>query len=179
MKKVFCLKNFRSFLRGDGGVAAIEAGFLFPMMLTVLCGMIDVGSALIANLKVTTACQIIGDLLAREGTTNDAQIEDAIVAGRLALSPMKTASYGVDVVGIRYLGSDLTPTVIWRETVNMEEGDGIVERSAGLGREDEGIVAVAVTYTFKPFFAGYVMGNVEMREEAFTRGRKGLFVEKL
>lgn len=179
MKKLFCLKKFRFFARGDGGVAAIEAGFLFPLMMTVLCGMIDVGAALVANLKVTNACQIIGDLLAREGTTNDAQIEDAVVAGRLALSPMKAESYGVDIVGIRFLGSGLTPTVIWRETVNMEEDDGIVERSAGLGREDEGIVAVAVTYTFRPFFAGYVMGNIEMREEAFTRGRKGLFVEKL
>lgn len=179
MKTKSFLALLRSFLRDDRGVSAIEAGFLFPMMVVVLCGMIDVGAALVANLKVTNACQIVGDLLAREGTTNDAQIEDAIVAGRLALNPMKTDAYGIDIVGIRYIGSDLVPTVIWRETVNMEEGTGIVERSAGLGHQDEGIIAVAVTYTFRPLFSGYIIGDLEMREEAFTRGRKGLYVEKL
>jgi Flp pilus assembly protein TadG len=177
--KVFSRKLLRSCLRDDGGVAAIEAGFLFPLLMTIMCGTIDIGAALVTNLKVTNACQIVGDLLAREGTTNDAQIEDAIIAGRLSLNPYKTDSYGIDIVGIRYTGSSLTPTVIWRETVNMEESETIVERSAGLGRQDEGIIAVTVRYTFRPFFSGYIVGDIDMREEAFVRGRKGMFVEKV
>lgn len=165
-------------LRDEGGVAAIEAGFLFPVLMTILCGMIDVGAALVANLKVTNSCQIVADLLARDRFTNDAQIDDAVVAGRLALNPYGTASYGVDIVGIQYVGASLTPTVRWRETVNMEENDRVLERSQGLGLQNEGIVAVTVNFTFRPFFAGYIMNNVEMSEEAYVRGRKGLFVER-
>lgn len=171
-------KNFRQWWRQDDAVAAIEAGFIFPILMMVLCGMIDVGAALIANLKVTNSCQIVADLLARDRYTNDAQISDAIVAGRLALNPLNTSSYGVDVVGIQYVGTTLTPTERWRETYNMDENDNILERSAGLGLQNEGVVAVTVQYTFRPFFAGYIMGNVQMREEAFVRGRKGLFVER-
>lgn len=171
-------KTLRQLWRQDEAVAAIEAGFIFPILMMVLCGMIDIGAALMANLKVTNACQIVADLLARDRFTNDAQISDAVVAGRLAINPLNTASYGVDIVGIQYVGTTLTPTERWRETVNMEENEDVLDRSAGLGLQNEGVVAVTVNYTFRPFFAGYIMNDVQMREEAFVRGRKGLFVER-
>lgn len=171
-------RTLRQLWRQDEAVAAIEAGFIFPILMMVLCGMIDIGAALIANLKVTNACQIVADLLARDRFTNDAQIADAVVAGRLALNPLNTASYGVDIVGVQYVGTNLTPTERWRETVNMEENENVLERSAGLGLQNEGVVVVTVNYTFRPFFAGYIMNDVQMREEAFVRGRKGLFVER-
>ncbi|MDP2206042.1 MAG: pilus assembly protein [Alphaproteobacteria bacterium] len=178
LRHLFSSRLAKKCLRDDGGVAAIEAGFLFPVLMTILCGMIDVGAALVANLKVTNSCQIVADLLARDRFTNDAQIDDAVIAGRLALNPYKTESYGVDIVGIQYVGVARTPTVRWRETVNMDENDDVLARSVGLGLQNEGVVAVTVNYTFKPFFAGYIMGNVSMSEEAYVRGRKGLFVER-
>lgn len=178
LRHFFSRKMAAAYIGGDDGVAAIEAGFLFPVMIMILCGMIDIGGALIANLKVTNASQIVGDLLARDRTTNDAQIDDAIVAGRLALNPLDTSTYGVDIAGIQYVGSTLVPTVRWRETVNMEENDDVLERSAGLGLQNEGVVAVTVQYTFRPFFSDFITGDIRMSEEAYVRGRKGLFVER-
>lgn len=175
---LFRRQSIRSYVREDGGVAAIEAGLLFPVMMMALCGMIDIGGALMANLKVTNSSQIVADLLARDRFTNDAQIADAIVAGRLALNPLNTATYGVDIAGIQYVGATLQPTVRWRETVNMDENDAMLERSAGLGLQNEGVVAVTVRYTFRPFFSGYITGDIQMEEEAYVRGRKGLFVER-
>jgi Flp pilus assembly protein TadG len=167
-----------TFCREDGANAAIEAGFLFPVMVAILCGMIDMGVALITNLKVTTATQIVSDLLARDRTVNDAQIDDAINAGRLALFPYDTTSYGVDIAGIQYVGSGLVPTVRWRETRNMNENPGVLERSAGLGLQNEGVIAVTVRYFFTPYFTGFMMSDIEMQEEAYVRGRKGLFVRR-
>lgn len=171
-------RTFREWVAGEDAVAAIEAGFIFPILMTVLCGMIDAGSALTANLKLTNAGQIVADLLARDSVTNDEQIADAIVAGRLALSPLDTGSYGVDIVGVQYDGEDLTPTERWRETYNMDENDEILDKTAGLGLRGEGVIAVTVRYTFHPFFAGYIMNDMQMREEAFVRGRRGVFVER-
>ncbi|MDY0009528.1 MAG: pilus assembly protein [Bdellovibrionales bacterium] len=178
LRRIFSRRRMKRCLKDEGGVAAIEAGFLFPIMLMILCGMIDMGAALVANLKVTNACQIIADLLARDRATNDAQIDDAIVAGRLALTPYNTDTYGVDIAGIQYVGSALTPTIRWRETVNMDENDNVLARSEGLGLQNEGVIAVTVRYTFRPFFAGYVMNDFVMSEEAYVRGRKGLFVAR-
>lgn len=172
------MARLRKFLIGEEANAAIEAGFLFPIMVTILCGMIDMGVALITNLKVTTATQIVSDLLARDRSVNDAQIDDAVNAGRLALFPYDTTSYGVDIVGIQYVGAGLVPTVRWRETRNMTENDLVLERSEGLGLQNEGVIAVTVEYFFQPYFTGFMVPDVQMHEEAYVRGRKGLFVQK-
>jgi len=170
--------RLKKFLKREEANAAIEAGFLFPVMVAILCGMIDIGVALLTNLKVTTATQIVSDLLARDKSVNDAQIEDAINAGRLALFPYDTDSYGVDIVGIQYVGTGLVPTVRWRETLNMDENPDVLERSEGLGLQNEGVIAVTVEYFFRPYFAGFMLDDIQMHEEAYVRGRKGLFVQK-
>lgn len=170
--------RLKKFLRREEANAAIEAGFLFPVMVAILCGMIDIGVALLTNLKVTTSTQIVSDLLARDKSVNDAQIEDAINAGRLALFPYDTDSYGVDIVGIQYVGTGLVPTVRWRETLNMDENPDVLERSEGLGLQNEGVIAVTVEYFFRPYFAGFMLDDIQMHEEAYVRGRKGLFVQK-
>lgn len=170
--------RFIKFCKRDDANAAIEAGFLFPVMVAILCGMIDMGVALITNLKVTTATQIVSDLLARDKTVNDAQIDDAINAGRLALFPYDTDSYGVDIVGIQYVGTGLVPTVRWRETRNMDENPAVIERSAGLGLQNEGVIVVTVEYFFEPYFTGFMLNNIRMQEESYVRGRKGLFVQR-
>lgn len=172
------LRGVKKFLVGEDANAAIEAGFLFPVMVAILCGMIDMGVALVTNLKVTTATQIVSDLLARDKSVNDAQIDDAVNAGRLALFPYDTTSYGVDIVGIQYVGSGLVPTVRWRETRNMTENDDVLERSEGLGLQNEGVIAVTVEYFFQPYFSGFMLNDIQMHEEAYVRGRKGLFVQK-
>lgn len=177
-RHVFSAGKMKEWARQEDAAAAIEAGFLMPVMVMILCGMIDMGAALVSNLKVSNACQIISDLLARDRTTNDAQISDAIIAGRLALSPMNTSTYGVDIAGIQYEGDDLQPEVRWRTTVNMQENDAVLEHSAGLGLQNEGVIAVTVRYLYRPYFAGYITGDIQMKEEAYVRGRKGLFVEK-
>ena len=96
----------------------------------------------------------------------------------MALQPYDTASYGVDIAGIQFLTHSLTPTVQWRETRNMDPNDDMLEKSEGLGLENEGVVAVTVHYTFIPYFSNIFTGPFQMSEEAYVRGRKGTFVEK-
>ncbi len=171
-------RRFVKFLKQDKANAAIEAGFLFPVMVGIMCGMVDMGTALVTNQKVTTACQIVADLLARDRSVTEAQIQDAVVAGRLALMPYNTASYGVDIAGVQFVGSTLEPTVRWRETQNMSENANVLTRSEGLGLQNEGVVAVTVEYLFRPYFSGFMINDIQMHEEAYVRGRKGLFVQK-
>jgi Flp pilus assembly protein TadG len=173
------MKKLMTFWRKDDAVAAVEAGILFPIMITLLLGMIDMGALLVANMKVTNASQTVSDLLGREISTNTAAINDAIVAGRLSLAPYSTASYGVDIVGIQYVGQNLTPTVRWRETSNMEPNDNVIQRSAGMGLEGEGVIAVTVQYTFQPSFYTFLVSDLLVSEESFVRGRKGNFVARL
>jgi Flp pilus assembly protein TadG len=171
--------KMKSYFRDTNGAAAIEAGLLLPVMVALLLGTIDVGISLLANMKTTNAAHMVADLLTRSDEVTEAEINDSVVAGELAMLPYDTQSYGVDIVGVQYVGAPLTPTVRWRETRDMEPNPGIVGRTAGLGLQNEGVVAVTVSYTFTPVFSSYFIGEVTIYEEVFARGRKGLFVQRV
>src|SRR6188768_1737058 len=99
--------------------AAIEAGLLFPVMITMLLGTIDIGMGLTVNEKVTNACHSIADLLARYDDINNAALNDSIVGGELILQPYDATPMGYDVAGIQFINATLTPTEKWRDTFQM------------------------------------------------------------
>lgn len=172
----FVLKDI---IGNDSAVASIEAGLLFPVLAMVMCGMVDIGVGMITNIKVTNSTQIVADLVSRGTQVTQAEIDDAIIAGSLALQPYNTDSYGVDIAGIEFVDEDLDPTVQWRETVNMEPNVNITEHSEGLGLEGEGVIGVTVRYVYEPFFTGFVLSTIVMEEESIARGRRGVFVERV
>lgn len=166
------LRGFVKWMRDDGATAAVEAGFLFPLLLAILCGTIDIGIGLVTNQKVTNATQTVSDLLTREIEAKPADIDDAIVAGRMAMMPYPTDSYGVDIASIKFIGTTKVPTVQWRRTFNMIANTEILDRTAGLGAQNEGVLAVTVHYIFTPIFTSYLGDPIVMKIESFARGRK-------
>lgn len=169
---------FRKWLDDTRAVAAVEAGLLFPVLLTILCGSIDLGQALILNQKVIGASQIVADILGREMDVSDAELQDTLAAARMALTPYSSASLGMDVAGIQYVGTGLVPTVRWRDTFSMSPNPAVIEGSQGLGRQNEGVIAVTVKYQFEPYFTRTFGTGFEMEEVAYVRGRKGMFITR-
>lgn len=163
---------FRKWLGNDEATAAIEAGFLFPLLMLILCGTVDTGMGLVMNQKVINASHTVCDLLARGSSVTNTDVDDAIIAGSLALMPYSTASYGSDIVSIKYVGASKTPTVQWRRTTGMDPNPTILDSSVGLGLEDEGVLAVTVTYTFTPIFTSYFQSPIPMTVVSFARSRK-------
>lgn len=171
-------RGWKEWTGATEAAAAIEAGFLFPVLMSILLGIVDIGSALTASQKVTNASHVIADLLTREDEVTDAVLNDATVAGRLVMLPYPTGSFGWDVVGVRFVGAQKTPTQQWRDTANMAENAQAVPGAAGLGDQDEGVVAVTVRYNYDPFFSGFLAGSFPMQETAYARGRRGVFIAR-
>ena len=180
MKTVSCTRKclFKRWAREDEAVAAIEAGILFPLMLSILMGVVDLGVALTINEKVVNSGHMMADLLAREDDINDAEFTDIIVSGQLVIQPYDIAPFGYDIAGIQFVDEEAIPTVMWRETFNMDQNGDIESESEDLGIENEGVLAVTVHYTYTPFFTTFVVGEIEMEEVSYARGRKGLFVTR-
>jgi Flp pilus assembly protein TadG len=169
------LKKYR---RDEKGAAAVEAALIMPVLLFMYMGIVDLGNALVVNKKAVSAAQIASDLLARQETVDDADIEDAMVAARLALQPYETSSFGIDIAGIRFDTPAAVPTLIWRETFNMTPNDEVIAETNGLGLENEGVIAVTVRYVYDPVFM-YILDEFwETNEVAIVRGRKKAFVMK-
>ncbi len=169
---------FRKWFKSEDGLAAVEAAMVFPVLLTLFLGTFDLGNAILANQKAIRASQVTADLIARTNSIDDAGISEAIEAGELALNPMSTATYGVDVVSISF-DDDANAVIEWRETVNMPPIPDVLTRVEDLAQAGEGVLVVVVEYDFEPVFAGFIVDTILMREIAFSRGRQGAVIEKI
>ena len=163
-------KLFRSWKDENEGMAAVEAAMIFPIMLSMLLAIYDLGNGILANQKAVRASQVVADLIARQGIVDDAMISEAIEAGRLAFEPLDSSSYGVDIVSIRFDENENTE-ILWRETMNMPSLPDAYTAVAPLQDANEGVVMVSVRYVYVPMFSAVVTDDIVMGEVAFSRGR--------
>lgn len=171
--------SMTKFLHDTSGVAAVELAMILPVLAALLLGVIDTGNALLINKKAMTASQIVGDLVTRNRTITDAQVTDSVAAARMALQPYSATALGVDIVSIQFTGTEATPTILWRETYNMDENPDVLNLADGLGVQNEGVVIVTTQYQFDPIFLNGLFGSFDMKEVAVTRGRRGPLVTKV
>ncbi|MCI5060850.1 MAG: pilus assembly protein [Alphaproteobacteria bacterium] len=164
----FCL---RKYLKDQHGVSATEAAILFPVLMSLLMAVYDVGQGIVVNQKTVAASQVIADLLARNEVVDIDIIDDVVIAGEMALEPYPTDSFGYDITSVEF-DEDGEPEILWRVTENMTEDEDAVESTEGLGEEGDGVVVVSVVYQYVPFFSNFVVDQIDMRERAFLRGRQ-------
>jgi len=89
---------------GDSGVAAIEFALVFPVLLLLFFGMINLTHFAYMKRQIATAAELTSDLVARSQKTIEAsKIDDYFSAVELAFRPMARArvqaNIGVDVYG--------------------------------------------------------------------------------
>ncbi|PCJ00106.1 MAG: hypothetical protein COB14_05515 [Alphaproteobacteria bacterium] len=169
---MFQMKKILSgWVKGKEGVAAIEAAMIFPLMLMIFLGVFDAGNAILANQKTVRASQVVADLITRKSIVSAADVTEAMDAGRLALEPLDSSSYGVDIVSVRF-DEDANSSIEWRETLNMGSVPDALSAVSALEDEDEGVVMVSVTYVYTPLFSSFISGPLTMNEVAFSRGRR-------
>ena len=184
MITAFLLSLYKQWSGDERGVAAIEAALVFPLMLILMLGVYDIGNAVLVNQKTVRASQVTADLITRDANVDATMIDEAVMAGELALYPSNNIdSYGVDIVSIRFDDS-ANPQIEWRETRNMAPNDNVLARVVPLADAGRGVVVVTVEYQYRPVFTGFHMGDFDiglmpMQEVAFARGRKSPVVGRI
>lgn len=163
--------------KDEAGVAAAEFALVFPVMLVLLVATFDLGNGILVNQKTIAAAQSVADLLGRTTTVTDDILEESIRAGELSIEPFPLGDFGIDIVSVCFDEND-SPQVVWRETRNMGEDGDAVNSTIGLGTEGDGVVVVVATYNFQPSFSVWSIGDIDMREAAFVRGRRAAVVKR-
>lgn len=163
--------KLRSYWGHKDGVAAVEAAFVFPVLLVMLLGTLDMGRGIMSNQKTIKASQVVADLVTREAEITQADVDEAIDAGELSLMPYNPEGLGFDIISYRFL-DDGTPQEVWRHTVNMDPIGDPIPRITPLADPGRGVVIIVAQYIYEPIFAGFVIDQLEMEEVAFARGRR-------
>lgn len=167
----YTLHGIKSWWMEEDGVAAIEAALLFPVLVTLLAGVYDLGTGIILKGRTVTASQIAADLISRNKTANSTSVNDIIAASKLAYDPFGLNGFGIDIASVEF-DSRKNAKVLWRQTQAMSPNNTAVTSLNGVGAEGEGMIVVTVQYTYKPLFAHYFTKNFYMSEVAFARGRR-------
>ncbi len=156
--------------------AFVEFSLIFPLLMMMLLGVVDLGNGIMVNQKSIAASQIIADLVSRNITVNAAVLDEAVRAGELALSPFSLVDFGVDIVSVQFAPDD-SPQLVWRETRNMIADANILDRVVGLGTAGDGALAITVSYVYRPLFGRVILNDmITMEEVTFARGRRSAVV---
>ena len=172
------LNLFQKWFKDEDGLAAVEAALVFPVLLVLFLGTFDLGNGILANQKTIRASQVTADLIARSSAVDTSMVDEAVEAGELALNPMPTDTFGVDIVSISF-DDDANAVIEWRDTRNMTPLADVLTRVESLAQAGEGVLVVTIQYEFEPVFAGFVVDTIPMQETAFARGRQGAVVEQI
>ena len=165
------MNKIKNYIKNNDGTALLEATLIIPVMLTLLFGAFDIGRGIILNQKTITAGQMAADLIARNETMSGSSINNIVTAAELAYQPYASSGFGIDIASIEF-DEDGNPIILWRETRNMLPDEAAIDSTIGLGSEGDGMIIVTTIYDYEPVFARHFMNTIEMREVAFTRGRK-------
>lgn len=160
----------------DSGAAAAEFVLVFPLLFTIILGVWDVGNGLAAGKRAINASQIVADLIGRELTVDIGEVEQAALAGQVAMEPFSLDGYHIEILSVSFDEDgyiDTDPTSYWEYTPDDSPvGEDLYVRMSDMAIPSEGLIAVRVSYDFEPAFAGFVIDTINMQEVTFIRGRK-------
>ncbi len=171
MQRINIHDLFQRWCSEEEGLSFVEFVLVFPLMVTILFGVYDLGNGFLVNQKTIAASQIISDLITRNVSITSDDLDDIITAGQLSLAPYDTSSFGYDIVSVSF-DEDDSPVEEWRRTFNMSVNQTAFDSTTALGMEGDGVIVVSVRYNYEPVFGGFVIDNIRMQEVSFARGRR-------
>lgn len=168
-------KLWSRYTADESGMSFMETAFLFPVLITLMMAVYDLGQGVVINQKTVAAAQIIGDLVTRNEEVDMVLIEDIIRAGEFAFDPYSSVPFAYDIASVEF-DEEGNPITLWRVSEGMAQDNGPINSTIGLGAEGEGVVVVSVNYEYVPYFSSFVVPSMAMNELAFLRGRKSAIV---
>lgn len=93
-----CRHKFARYRRDVGGVASIEMAFIFPVMLLVYFGLVDVSNLLSANRRVTLTASTLGDLVTQvSGQTSTTELKGYFTASSPIMDPFPSSEISLEI----------------------------------------------------------------------------------
>jgi len=166
-------RSFRVWVARSSGMIAVEFALVLPIMVALLFGAFDMGSALVINQKAIAASQMMADLASRTVALTQDELDDIVFSGQQAMRPYSLATFSYSILSIQYADDedDPVPGVCW-DYGPIETTQAMLDSTVPWAAPGEGLVVVTVDYDYEPIFATYLMDIINMREVAFARGRR-------
>lgn len=152
------LNAARGFRANTKGVAAIEMAFIFPFMVVLYIGLVDVTNLISVNRRVTLAASTAADLVTQASTTvTPAEINGYFKAIAPIMEPFSAQSVKAEIFAYRKNGS--AAQLIWSK--NNGGSCGGAPSTSGLVSlmtDNNDLITARVCLDYKPMFS-MVLGS--------------------
>lgn len=167
----------RLFLRDKSGISAIEAAFVFPVMVAVYLGGTAATQGIVIKRKVTLATRTIGDLVSQDTGVSDAERDAIFTAGRAMMQPYSNANAMTLTVTSLSIDDKGIAKVEWSDRYAEGEnkpgrtvGD-VVPLPDGINEANTHVILAEGSYTYTPPVGQRYFSTIPLKETFYLRPR--------
>lgn len=172
----------RRFRKDVRGIAAVEFGFIAPILIVMLLGTVELTRAISIDRRFSLVTSTVADLVTREEALTATDVNAIYNVAAQIMRPYEVTPLKISIVPVkRHNGSD----IVYPMTANRPAYNGgtVPARCAaytlsnGMLAANESLIVIEGAYRFTPLFAGFLMSGVDWAQKAYARPRKSGFVD--
>ena len=158
----------RTFLSSQHGSVLIEAAIAFPILITILLGMVEFGEAFTVSRKNVQVAQAAADLVSQQTNMTTVAANDIANIRTTILQPYNATPSGLRISSI--IQNAKTATVQWSKAWGNLTALGqntTFTLPAGLISQGGTIIVAEASYAFTPVMGTYLTGGVTFDSVAY------------
>lgn len=157
VKRAFGFERARRRFAGDErGVSAIEFVLIFPLLVTMLAGTVDIGQALTVSRKMNQVVATLGDMTSQQGTWTATDIDAIITGTATIIEPFSKSDLKIDLA-ILDVDASLATKVNWARGYNKtalnKNAASPVTIPTNIAQSGVQLIAVKATYSLTTPFS--------------------------
>lgn len=133
-------KKIRSFTGDESGVAAMEFVLVFPILMTLFLGCIELYGHFNAVRKLSNVTASLADIVAQSRSISASQLTALRPLAKNLMAPLNAASISYTITAVRQGNADQDPKLVWQQS----------HFANGSSSLDDGGNGACVTYTGAP-----------------------------
>jgi len=163
------INRFKALTSDASGIAAIEFGYIAPVLLIMLMGTFEISRAVSIDRRINTVSAMASELVAREdGTISTQDLDKVVEAMKHVMAPYDDDTVVVRLIAVQASSSDVNDTrVIWSYQ-HASDGDSnpysqcsVYQLDEGLVSRGTGVIVAEIGYTYAPVFGDFVYRGLD------------------
>lgn len=169
----------RRFRGNESGLSAIEFAFIFPILIALYMGSVEVTHVLSIDRKVTSIASTTADLVAQSKAVNNGSVQDIFLAASQLIKPFEIGSLSIVVTSVVADENNAT-TVAWSDALNgtaRTPGTPVTVPN-GITQANTSVIFTEVTYPYNSIIGHFISGTIDLTDQFYLRPRNSNVVER-
>jgi Flp pilus assembly protein TadG len=151
-----CRRAIRKFVGDRRGVSAIEFVLIFPLLVGLLAGTVDLGQALMVSRKMDQIVGTIGDMVSQKSAWTTSDLDAIIASSAVIIQPFDNTNLQIQMA-VLDVAANLTTKVNWARayhtTALTANSASPVTIPTNIAQSGVQLIAVKATYSLTTPFS--------------------------